>query len=89
MSAGMKSEPSVRIGDDAAAAADLPLALYVNGEPRRTSSQTLAGLIEESGYAAAKVATAVNGDFVPARARSTTELRAGDRIEIVAPRQGG
>lgn len=88
MSASMKSEPSVRTGHDAAAT-DQALALYVNGEPRRTSSPTLAGLIEEAGYAAAKVATAINGDFVPARARATTELRAGDRIEIVAPRQGG
>ncbi len=88
MSAAMKSEPSVWTGHDAAAT-DQALALYVNGEPRQTCAQTLAGLIEEAGYAAAKVATAINGDFVPARARPTTELRAGDRIEIVAPRQGG
>ncbi len=88
MSAAMKTEQSVRSGHDASAT-DQALALYVNGEPRQTRSLTLAGLIEEAGYSAAKVATAINGDFVPARARSTTELRSGDRIEIVAPRQGG
>ena len=37
----------------------------------------------------AKVATALNGEFVPARARAATPLKEGDRIEIVAPRQGG
>jgi sulfur carrier protein len=35
------------------------------------------------------VATALNGHFVAARARETTRLAHGDKIEIVAPRQGG
>jgi thiamine biosynthesis protein ThiS len=33
--------------------------------------------------------SAINGEFVPARAREATPLKDGDRIEIVAPRQGG
>ena len=37
----------------------------------------------------AKVATALNGEFVPARVREAIRLKDGDRIEIVAPRQGG
>ena len=37
----------------------------------------------------AQVATARNGDFVPRQARTATRLAAGDKIEIVAPRQGG
>jgi sulfur carrier protein len=63
--------------------------VVVNGEPRRTDASTLADLIAGLGYGDAKVATAVNGDFVPARARAGTRLSEGDRVEIVAPRQGG
>ena len=40
-------------------------------------------------YGEARVATALNGEFVPARARAATPVKEGDRIEIVAPRQGG
>lgn len=65
------------------------LALVVNGEAAETSSATLAALLDERGYGGMKVATAVNGEFVPERARGATALSAGDRIEIVAPRQGG
>jgi sulfur carrier protein len=92
MSATMEIEPSSRPGPDAQAATGATghaLNLYVNGEPRQTGARTLAELIEEAGYGAAKVATALNGDFVPARARAATSLKPGDRIEIVAPRQGG
>ena len=41
------------------------------------------------GYSDAIVATALNGEFVPARKREATPVRDGDRIEILAPRQGG
>ena len=34
-------------------------------------------------------ATAVNGEFVARHARAATQLSAADRVEIVAPRQGG
>ena len=50
---------------------------------------TLAALIAEQELADAKVATAVNGEFVPARARAQTPLAAGDRVEILSARQGG
>ena len=36
-----------------------------------------------------KIATAVNGRFVAAAARPATKLADGDRIEVVAPMQGG
>ncbi len=65
------------------------LALVVNGEARDAVSTTLAALLDELGFAGLKVATAVNGDFVPERRRAETKLSAGDRIEVVAPRQGG
>lgn len=70
-------------------AATAHIAITVNGEPRQTSSATLADLLVEAGYAGAKVATAVNGDFVPAKMRAGKALGDGDHVEIVAPRQGG
>ncbi|WP_299841884.1 sulfur carrier protein ThiS [uncultured Jannaschia sp.] len=62
--------------------------IRINGEEIETRGQTLAAILEELGYGEAKVATAVNETFVPATARGVT-LSPGDRIEIVAPRQGG
>ena len=64
-------------------------ALVVNGEPTEVVSATLDALLAEMGFAGLKVATAVNGDFVPERRRAETQLAAGDKIEVVAPRQGG
>jgi sulfur carrier protein len=63
--------------------------LIVNGEPRPVAADTLAGALAALDYADAVVATALNGDFVPARKREATPVQDGDRIEIVAPRQGG
>ncbi|MBS0242870.1 MAG: sulfur carrier protein ThiS [Proteobacteria bacterium] len=63
--------------------------LTVNGEAVEAAATSLAALLDELGYADQKVATAVNGDFVPERKRQDTSLSAGDQIEIVAPRQGG
>ncbi len=65
------------------------LAVRLNGEPRETTARTLADLVAEAGYGDAKIATAVNGDFVPVRARASMILKSGDHVEIVAPRQGG
>jgi sulfur carrier protein len=65
------------------------LDILVNGEALATSAATLHELVAERGLADARVATARNGDFVPARARATTALEPGDRIEIVSPRHGG
>jgi sulfur carrier protein len=66
-----------------------PMTLLVNGERRLLEARTLAEALVALDYADAVVATALNGDFVPARVRATTSLADGDRIEIVAPRQGG
>ena len=71
---------------DAAAARQT---VVINGERMATRTATLAELLVEAGYAGAKVATALNGDFVAERNRSQTRLSEGDQIEIVAPRQGG
>ena len=63
--------------------------LVVNGELQELPAATLADALQSLDLAEAKVATALNGEFVPARARAATPLKDGDRIEIVAPRQGG
>jgi len=63
--------------------------IIVNGEPVATSAATLGALIVELDLGEARVATARNGEFVPARARDETPIEAGDRIEIVSPRHGG
>lgn len=63
--------------------------VVVNGEPTQTAARTLDELCETLGFRDAKIATAVNGDFVPAPGRARQPLAENDRIEIVAPRQGG
>jgi sulfur carrier protein len=63
--------------------------LVVNGESQELPAATLADALQSLDLAEAKVATALNGEFVPARARAATLVKDGDRIEILAPRQGG
>ncbi len=63
--------------------------LVVNGEVQDVPAATLADALQSLDLAEAKVATALNGEFVTARARAATSVKDGDRIEIVAPRQGG
>ena len=64
-------------------------AIIVNGEPTATQARTLAELVAGCGFAETQVATALNGGFVARAARAATLLREGDKVEIVAPRQGG
>jgi sulfur carrier protein len=63
--------------------------IIVNGVERELDAATLAAALLALEYGDAVVATALNGLFVAARARAATRLAEGDRIEIVAPRQGG
>ena len=63
--------------------------ILVNGVPVTTGAATLAELVNELGHGDARIATARNGDFVPEGVRGATPLVPGDKIEIVAPRQGG
>lgn len=65
------------------------MTLLLNGAPQEIAAKTLAEALAELGFADRIVATAVNGDFVPARKRADVALSEGDRIEIVAPMQGG
>jgi sulfur carrier protein len=68
---------------------NLTLSILINGEPREIAAATLAEALVALEYQDAVVATALNGAFVPKRKRAATPLSEGDRIEIVAPRQGG
>jgi sulfur carrier protein len=63
--------------------------ILVNGAATETGAASLAELVAELGYAENAVATAVNGEFVARHARAAARLGAEDRVEIVAPRQGG
>ena len=63
--------------------------IMINGEAVELRGATLADALAEHGYADAQVATAVNEEFVPRSARHARALAPGDRIEVVAPRQGG
>lgn len=65
------------------------MTLLLNGTPQTVTARTLAEVLAELGFGGRIVATALNGDFVPARKRAETALSEGDRIEIVAPMQGG
>jgi sulfur carrier protein len=63
--------------------------ILVNGAWRETQAADLAGALRELGYAEAVVATALNGEFVPASSRPGARLTEGDRLEVLAPMQGG
>ena len=63
--------------------------VVVNGTKVETAAHSLLDLIHEQQFAGRKIATALNGNFVPEPLRATTALQPGDRIEIVSPRQGG
>lgn len=64
--------------------------IFVNGVPHDLDAGTLNGLLARLGYEdAGPIATALNGAFVPKAARGGTALRDGDRVEVVAPMQGG
>ena len=63
--------------------------IKLNGEDSEFTGPTLAALVEEAGLSGRKIATAVNGEFVPVPQRGETRLSDGDRVEILSPMQGG
>ena len=63
--------------------------IEVNGTEHEVAAETVAGALAELGWGGAKVATALNGDFLPAAARAVQRLTPGDRLEVLAPMQGG
>lgn len=63
--------------------------IIVNGDAREVTAKTLENIMEELGYRGSVVATAVNGWFIAASTRAAKILSEGDRLEVVAPMQGG
>jgi len=61
----------------------------VNGETRDISSASVDALLGELDYEGTHFAIALNYDVVPKSRWAETQLKAGDEIEIITPRQGG
>ena len=63
--------------------------LIVNGERRETEATRVDALLAELEYEGTHFAIAPNYDVVPKSRWAETQLKAGDEIEIITPRQGG
>lgn len=63
--------------------------ITLNGDACEVAAANLDQALRELGYVDASVATAVNGTFIPKAQRREKLLDDGDRIEVVAPMQGG
>jgi sulfur carrier protein len=64
--------------------------LKINGENRQfPAALTVAGLIEQLGYAGKRIAIERNGEIVPKSQHAVTALVSGDQLEIVVAVGGG
>lgn len=63
--------------------------IELNGASVETGAHTLTELLEERGFQAEAVATAIGGTFVPRAARPNAELCEGVKVEVLSPMQGG
>ncbi|RWG00840.1 sulfur carrier protein ThiS [Mesorhizobium sp.] len=63
--------------------------LTVNGQSREVAAETLAALLTELDFQGGWLATALNGEVVPAKEREHCRIFEGDRIEILSPMKGG
>ena len=61
----------------------------INGEAREIASTRLDALLGELDYEGTHFAIAVNYDVLPRSRWAQTQLKNGDEIEIITPRQGG
>lgn len=59
------------------------ISIVVNGDPRRTSAETVAALVRELGLNPAKVAVEHNGEIAPRSTLANVALADGDQLEIV------
>ena len=62
--------------------------ILLNDQPTETAAKDLAGLVMELKIEGA-FALALNENFVPKSQYANTTIHENDRIEIVAPMQGG
>lgn len=63
--------------------------IYVNGQEIQTQSNTLITLLEELQFDISCVATAIDGNFVAKTLYANTSIQSGQKIEVLAPMQGG
>jgi len=64
--------------------------IRLNGASHRLAEDcTVAGLLEEAGFATRRVAVEVNGAIVPRSQHATHALHEGDAVEIVQALGGG
>jgi len=61
----------------------------VNGEVREINAASVDALLAELDYEGTHFAIALNYDVLPKSRWAETQLKAGDEIEIITPRQGG
>ena len=61
----------------------------INGEAREITASRVDALLSELEYEGTHFAIALNYDVVPKSRWADTQLKAGDQIEIITPRQGG
>ena len=63
--------------------------IVVNGTLHEVTETCLADALSQLGFTGPALATALNGEFVAAAAWAETVLREHDRLEVLAPMQGG
>jgi len=63
--------------------------VIINGEAREIAAMSVDTLLDELDYEGTHFAVAVNYDVLPRSQWAATQLKAGDEIEIITPRQGG
>ena len=63
--------------------------VIINGEAREIAAMSVDALLAELDYEGTHFAIAVNYDVLPKSRWPQTQLKAGDEIEIITPRQGG
>ena len=61
----------------------------INGKNKNIISVNLTFALDELGYKGKKLATALNGKFVSVQSRDHTNLKEGDKLEVLTPQQGG
>lgn len=61
----------------------------VNGVPAELGPDATVATVVDEKAAAGRVAVALNGEVVPRSRWETTDLAAGDTIEVLAPTAGG
>lgn len=63
--------------------------IMINGKNKNITNVNLTFALDELGYKGKKLATALNGEFVSVQSRDNTNLKEGDKLEVLSPQQGG